>query len=156
MKTTVIISICLAIAILVIPSCEKEPVRREPAKIELNKKAAEIIEADRAFGFELFREVLGLSDAENIMISPMSVSYALGMTYNGAAGTTLEAFEEVLHFAGDDGRGDQRELQGPDGPAAEPGQQGAVLPGQQHLVPPWVSKYSMNSSTLTGTISMPR
>jgi serine protease inhibitor len=100
MKTTIVISICLAIAILVIPSCEKEPVRREPAKIELNKKAAEIIEADRAFGFELFREVLGLSDAENIMISPMSVSYALGMTYNGAAGATLEAFEKVLHFEG--------------------------------------------------------
>ena len=32
------------------------------------------------------------------MISPLSVSYALGMTYNGAAGTTLNAFEEVLHF----------------------------------------------------------
>jgi serpin B len=30
----------------------------------------------------------------------MSVSYALGMTYNGAAGTTLEAFEDVLHFGG--------------------------------------------------------
>jgi serine protease inhibitor len=92
----------LAIALVVILtfSCEKEPVRREPAKITLNKKSAEIIEADRAFGFELFREVLGLSDAENIMISPMSVSYALGMTYNGAAGTTLEAFEKVLHFGG--------------------------------------------------------
>ncbi len=32
------------------------------------------------------------------MISPMSVSYALGMTYNGAAGSTLEAFRQVLHF----------------------------------------------------------
>ncbi len=32
------------------------------------------------------------------MISPLSVSYALGMCYNGAAGTTKEAFENVLHF----------------------------------------------------------
>jgi serpin B len=32
------------------------------------------------------------------MISPLSVSYALGMTYNGANGSTLEAFNEVLHF----------------------------------------------------------
>jgi serpin B len=32
------------------------------------------------------------------MISPLSVSYALGMTMNGAAGTTLDAFYDVLHF----------------------------------------------------------
>ncbi len=32
------------------------------------------------------------------MISPLSVSYALGMTYNGANGDTREAFRDVLHF----------------------------------------------------------
>jgi serine protease inhibitor len=79
-------------------SCESEPVEKETPKITLSMKSAEIIEADLAFGFELFREVYLHSDAVNIMISPMSVSYALGMTYNGAAGTTLEAFEQVLHF----------------------------------------------------------
>ena len=100
MKKYFIISVIILLSGSLISSCEKEPVEREPAKITLNKKAAEIIEADKAFGFELFREVLGLSDEENIMISPMSVSYALGMTYNGAAGATLEAFEKVLHFEG--------------------------------------------------------
>jgi serine protease inhibitor len=38
------------------------------------------------------------SDKKNIMISPLSVSYALGMTYNGAANTTMDAFIDVLHF----------------------------------------------------------
>jgi len=81
------------------PSCEKsEPIQKETPKITLNKKAAEIIEADKAFGFELFREVYTLSEEDNIMISPLSVSYALGMTYNGADGTTLQAFNDVLHF----------------------------------------------------------
>jgi serpin B len=46
----------------------------------------------------LFHEVYGISEEENIMISPLSVSYALGMTYNGSAGTTKEAFNNVLHF----------------------------------------------------------
>jgi len=32
------------------------------------------------------------------MISPLSVAYALGMTYNGANGATLQAFNDVLHF----------------------------------------------------------
>jgi len=82
-----------------LPSCEKaDPIQKETPKITLNKKAAEIIEADKAFGFELFREVHNQSEEDNIMISPLSVSYALGMTYNGAAGTTLEAFNDVLHF----------------------------------------------------------
>jgi serpin B len=82
-----------------LPSCEKaDPIQKETPKITLNKKAAEIIEAGKAFGFELFREVHKQSEEDNIMISPLSVSYALGMTYNGAAGTTLEAFNDVLHF----------------------------------------------------------
>ncbi len=84
----------------VLSSCEKtsEPEKKEPTEIKLNKKSAEIIEADKAFGFELFREVYDLSEEDNLMISPLSVCYALGMTYNGAAGTTLEAFRSVLHF----------------------------------------------------------
>ncbi len=69
-----------------------------PTPVELNYKAAEIIEADQQFAFELFGEVCSLSTEENIMISPLSVSYALGMTYNGAEGTTKDAFENVLHL----------------------------------------------------------
>ncbi len=87
-------------SLMLLISCETEPIQKETPKITLSKKSAEIIEADHAFGFELFREVCRESDEENIMISPMSVSYALGMTYNGAAGTTLDAFNEVLHFGG--------------------------------------------------------
>ncbi len=81
-------------------SCETEPIEKETPKITLTKKSAEIIEADHAFGFELFREIYKVSEEENIMISPMSISYALGMTYNGAVGTTLDAFNDVLHFGG--------------------------------------------------------
>ena len=80
-------------------SCEKsDPPQKETPKITLHLKSAEIIQADNALAFELFREVILMSEEENIMISPLSVSYALGMTYNGAAGTTLEAFNDVLHF----------------------------------------------------------
>jgi serpin B len=87
-------------ALVLFVSCEQEPIIKETPRITLTKKSAEIIEADHAFGFELFREICRVSELENIMISPMSVSYALGMTYNGAAGTTLDAFNEVLHFGG--------------------------------------------------------
>ncbi len=91
--------IVLACITVLNTSCEKaDPIQKETPKITLHKKAAEIIQADNALAFELFREVNQLSTVENIMISPLSVSYALGMTYNGAAGTTLEAFKDVMHF----------------------------------------------------------
>jgi serpin B len=100
MKKYLIFIVIFMISAGILPSCEKsaEPLEKEPPEIKLRKKSAEIIEADKAFGFELFREVYNLSEEDNLMISPLSVSYALGMTYNGAAGTTLEAFRDVLHF----------------------------------------------------------
>lgn len=96
MKT--ICSLLLMSSLILVVSCETEPIQKETPRITLNKKSADLIEADHAFGFELFREVCREGEEENIMLSPMSVSYALGMTYNGAAGTTLDAFNEVLHF----------------------------------------------------------
>ncbi|MBN2764053.1 MAG: serpin family protein [Bacteroidales bacterium] len=99
MKKYLILSLIFIISAGIFLACEKsEPVKNEPRQIDLLKTTSEIIEADKAFGFELFHEVYNNSEEVNLMISPLSVSYALGMTYNGAAGTTLNAFEEVLHF----------------------------------------------------------
>src|SRR4030043_1099819 len=99
MKSYISYLIVILVSVSTFPSCEKsESIQKETPKITLNKKAAEIIKADKAFGFELFREVYTLCEEDNIMISPLSVSYALGMTYNGAAGTTLQALNDVLHF----------------------------------------------------------
>jgi len=85
----------------VMPSCEKmDPPSKEPRKVVLNKKAAEILQADRQFAFELFKEVLANNEEDNMMISALSTSYALGMTLNGANGDTRDAFRQVLHFEG--------------------------------------------------------
>jgi len=98
-RSSAIPFILLILSLFTMTSCEKsEPLPREPKKIVLNKKSAEIIQADRQFAFELFREVYGISQEENLMISPLSASYALGMTYNGSAGDTREAFRQVLHY----------------------------------------------------------
>jgi len=96
------IAIPFFIAILglgILTSCETSITpTKDPKTVSVNKKAADILQADRQFAFELFKEVLTLSSEENLMISPLSVSYALGMTLNGAGGTTRDAFRDVLHF----------------------------------------------------------
>ncbi len=87
------------LVLFTVTSCEiTGPGNNPPKPIEMNYKSLEIIDAGEQFAFELFHQTCSLSTEDNIMISPLSVSYALGMTYNGAAGSTLEAFKEVLHF----------------------------------------------------------
>ncbi len=54
------------------------------------------------FGLNLFREIARDPELEgrNMFISPLSVSYALGMTLNGAGGETREAMVNTLELEG--------------------------------------------------------
>ena len=56
-------------ALVLFVSCEQEPIIKETPRINLTRKSAEIIEADHAFGFELFKEICRDSEEENIMTS---------------------------------------------------------------------------------------
>jgi serine protease inhibitor len=62
----------------------------------------ELADAVNRFGFNLFKEVVLEQSDQNIFISPLSVSMALGMTQNGAAGTTLDAMMSTLELSGYD------------------------------------------------------
>lgn len=61
-------------------------------------KAAKVSQGAMDFGFQLFRQVAGPKPADNVFLSPVSAAMALGMTYNGAAAGTKDAFEKVLGF----------------------------------------------------------
>lgn len=79
-------------------SCDKEV---EPVPLNLPLKTQEIIASDNTFGLNLFRDVLeNAEQSENVMISPLSVSLALTMTYNGAEGDTRIAMEQAMEMTG--------------------------------------------------------
>ncbi|MFO7670969.1 MAG: serpin family protein [Bacteroidales bacterium] len=67
---------------------------------DYNLKSARVIETNNNFGLELLKTVFEAETRPNIMISPASVSIALGMTYNGAETTTMDAFKKVLNYDG--------------------------------------------------------
>jgi len=67
---------------------------------DYNLKSARVIETNNEFGLELLNQIIESDDTPNIMISPASVSIALGMAYNGAESTTRDAFEQVLNYEG--------------------------------------------------------
>lgn len=72
----------------------------QPEKVQLTSEDREMVKAINTFTFDLFKKIVDAESAENIFISPFSVSYALGMTYNGARGTTAEAMADVLKYGG--------------------------------------------------------
>ena len=60
---------------------------------------AQVAGASVDFGLALLGEVQGAESAKaNLMISPLSASTALGMTLNGAQGTTFDAMRRTLGF----------------------------------------------------------
>ncbi len=68
--------------------------------IDLDEKSAQLVEADNTFGLEIFQKIRDESNKENIMISPLSISVALAMAYNGAAGDTKTEMENTLKLNG--------------------------------------------------------
>ncbi len=58
-----------------------------------------VITASNRFAFNLFREVNRSEAGANVFVSPLSASMALGMTMNGARGSTLDAMRGTLGFS---------------------------------------------------------
>ena len=59
-----------------------------------------VASANTRFGFKLLHDLRERESGGNIFISPLSISIALTMTYNGAVGETERAMAEVLEIDG--------------------------------------------------------
>jgi serpin B len=77
-----------------------------PKYIELTDAERQLVESNNDFAFRLFSEARSVKDSDtNLILSPLSITYALGLLNNGAAGQTQEEINTVLGFkdAGADG-----------------------------------------------------
>ena len=87
-----------------IASCKKSGTVSPASKgknLVLTSLDQQKITADNAFTLNLFKNLVSANTGgANLFVSPLSVSFALGMTSNGAAGQTLTAFQNTLNFAG--------------------------------------------------------
>lgn len=90
----------LCLSLIIITACKKIDNTPDTGK-ELTLTAAEQLKvtADNAFTLKLFKATLnGNPDADNLFLSPLSVSMAVGMTSNGASGQTLQAIRNTMNF----------------------------------------------------------
>lgn len=75
----------------------------DPIRIDLRSAEQQMVRADQTFAFEFFEHLFveeSLGEDNNFMVSPLSLSMALAMTWNGAAGKTKEAMQQTLKMDG--------------------------------------------------------
>lgn len=72
---------------------------RDPPR-DLSAQETAVVEADRSFGLSLYSALQQEDPHDNLFISPLSVSMALGMTLNGAEGETFDDIATTLHLDG--------------------------------------------------------
>ena len=79
-----------------------EPLENPRHDISLTDEERQLVKGNNDFAIRLFRQA---RDERSSVISPLSVTYALGMMNNGAAGQTQQEINDVLGFgeAGADG-----------------------------------------------------
>lgn len=85
------------------PVTGKDTISCPAAPISLTRMESQLVSGSNDFAFNLFRQVHG--DAKSQILSPISITYALGMLNNGAAGKTQQQINQVLGF-GDTGSDD--------------------------------------------------
>lgn len=95
-------SVLLLLPLLLFTACEEPETKLNDAKpIPLKAGMEKRVQQDNAFAFDLFRQVLiNNADEKNIFISPLSVSIALGMAWNGAKGETKAEMASALKMSG--------------------------------------------------------
>ena len=100
MKTIRIVLALIIVSTML--SCEKNNQKKDDYKpVDLSEKQKQVVASSNEFGFEFFRRAIALSDnSVNMMVSPLSISMALGMTRNGAANATLDSMNKTLFVSG--------------------------------------------------------
>lgn len=73
----------------------KEVLVKNIYKAEMNN---DVINGNKKFAFEIFKEINKKDSKNNIFISPYSITTALSMVYNGARENTKEKMAETLHY----------------------------------------------------------
>jgi serine protease inhibitor len=93
----------LSIGILAMAACKKggvDPINNGPGKdLVLSATEQQQVGPGNAFTLKLFKADFGtLAENQNLIISPLSVSFAMGMTSNGANGQTLTDIRKTMEF----------------------------------------------------------
>lgn len=97
-RLAVLMSVFGMVALLFMVAGCKKAAMSKPDQDVLNSFDASMVERANEFGFNLYKNLA--QSNENMMISPVSISLAMDMAYNGATGETREAMAKALNIQG--------------------------------------------------------
>lgn len=86
----------VASLVVALPACGQETTGPRPVNFTLEQRR--VATASNAFGIALLGRIPPDAGSPNVLVSPLSVSLALGMTMNGARGATFDAMRNALAF----------------------------------------------------------
>lgn len=95
MKRKVCLILSFIFAACTLSACGKLPVQSDTSKV-----SAAVVDANSEFAFNMFRELNSEEGNGSIFISPLSISTALSMVYEGSEGTSKEAIAKALNYEG--------------------------------------------------------
>ena len=90
--------LCMGLAFTACSNNENEGPNANPETRALTQE--EFVETGNDFGFKLLRDVAAVNNGNGFVLSPLSVTYALGMLNEGARGETRQEIMKVLGFEG--------------------------------------------------------
>nr|HEX4317214.1 serpin family protein [Kofleriaceae bacterium] len=76
----------------------KSDAARDQAPGVASSDLGTFVDGTTQFGLDLYGQARGSAAGKNIIMSPLSVTEALGMTYAGAGGDTAAQMKSTLHF----------------------------------------------------------
>lgn len=112
MKKKLFIIVSVAFGIVLLTSCSSDDaadnkhedekihevvVKQTPGEIKLTKEQTQMAKDINQFAFNLMRES-SKDNTGNMVVSPLSVAYMLGMLNDGASGATSQEIMHVLNF----------------------------------------------------------
>jgi len=91
----------LLILIITLAGCEPATKFDEELPLrELTQAEKQIVSGTENFSINIFKKIAQVEPDKNVFISPLSISMALGMTLNGADGSTYQAMKNTLFLLG--------------------------------------------------------
>lgn len=101
MRRIIGVLLIAALFLLICTACS-EGIATKGKKYDVTKINHGVVEGNSQFAFDLFKKLNDEDKGNSIFISPLSISTALTMTYNGAETSTKDAMEKALGFKGID------------------------------------------------------
>jgi serine protease inhibitor len=98
-----LIPLILSVLLSACTTTQNDPIVKIPVDatpIVLKTEMEKRISQDNAFAFDLLKNTITSSGETNVFISPLSVSIALGMAWNGANGSTKTEMETAMKMSG--------------------------------------------------------